>query len=119
LTRDLQIKHLVKKLRESSTGAIPKDEDRKHFSSILNRVEKAAEKRNDLLHSLWTFQGQSVRRLNKKRPHLEDIPTVHDIDLFNGSLLEIANDLAEFQNSEPLKSPVIAALEEYTRQKNK
>ena len=119
LTKDLQTKHLVIKLRDSSKYAIPRDHDRKRFISILNRIEKAAEKRNDLLHSLWIFHGPSVGRFNKKSPNLESFTTLQDIEQLNRSLMEISIDLAEFKDSGPVKAPLVAALEDYIRSKDK
>ncbi|MGE3486673.1 MAG: hypothetical protein AB7L09_18290 [Nitrospira sp.] len=100
VTRDFQTKHLVAKLRETAKFTIPQDADRKCFLSILKRVEKAAERRNDLLHSLWEFHGESVKKTSKKRFDSEIAPTVQDINQFNRSLLTIVKDLAEFTGRE-------------------
>lgn len=45
VTKDLPTKHLVKKLRYTAHLVIPTEERRKEFCSLLNRVEKVAEKK--------------------------------------------------------------------------
>lgn len=103
VTKDLQTKHLVVKLRETAKYAIPQDADRRCFLSILKKVEKAAERRNDLLHSLWQFPDESVIKINKKLTKLDIAPTAQEINQFSSSLTAIGRDLVKFMERPSLK----------------
>lgn len=117
LTKDLQTKHLIEKLRQSADFAIPKAADLKDFKSILKRVEKAAEKRNELLHSMWSFGSGSISRFNRKRPTVKVVASIDEINHLTRSILATIDELLEFEEREPLKIPLELALEEYIQRK--
>lgn len=113
LTRDLPTKQLVIKLRDSAEHAIARKADQEQFKVLLKRVEKAAEQRNDLLHSLWLItEGQVVSCVNRKRGLLEgeNAPSVDDINKINRSIIEIAHAFMEFMKRDPLKTPTALSL---------
>lgn len=117
LTKDLPTKHLVEKLRQSAGCAIPKAADLRDFNSILKRVEKVADNRNELLHSLWSFNSESVTRFNRKRPTVEVVSSIEDIKNLNRDIRDRTAELQEFVEREPLKSPLGMALEECIKRK--
>ena len=105
ITKDLPTKHLVEKLQASIEHLIPKKEDRKDFVAILKRVEKAAEKRNDLLHSLWIIkEGQPVSCFSRKRGGLvsRDAPSVSDLTELIEAIDKIVADLIKWESRKPL-----------------
>jgi hypothetical protein len=117
LTKDLQTKHLVEKLRQSAHLAIPKAADLEDFKSILKRVEKVAEKRNELLHSMWSFDSGSISRINRKRLTVKVVTSIDEINHLNNSITATIEELFNFEKREPLKSHVALALEEYIQRK--
>jgi hypothetical protein len=116
LTKDLPVKQLVGKLRESVPHAMVKENDRNDFLVILKKIEQAAEKRNNFLHSLWVFNGEKpvscVRWKGRKRG-TESMPSLDEIKKFNRSIMGILLDLKTFEDRDPLKSPLLLALEEF------
>lgn len=117
LTKDLQTKHLVEKLRQSADRAIPNAADLRDFKSILKKVEKVAEKRNELLHSLWSFNGESATRSNRKDFTVTVITSIDEINKLNRDILDTMDELYKFEEREPLKSPLGMALKEDTKRK--
>ncbi len=107
LTRDFPTKQLVKKLRDSSEFVIPKEEELKEFLSILTRAEKAAEKRNEFLHSIWIIkEGKPTLCISRKRGRLvgPDAPSAENIDDLSRSIMNIVADLMRFKGEDPLVS---------------
>lgn len=114
LTKDLPTKHLIEKLRSSVDHRILKDSDRKVFLGILKRAEKAAEKRNDILHSLWLIRrGEPVFCFSRKRGALKgpETPTADDIEGLTTSIADLLADFIQFKNKEPLRSATELALD--------
>lgn len=118
LTKDLQTKHLVDKLRQSAGRAIPKAADLRDFKLILKKVEKVAEKRNELLHSLWSFNSENVTRISKKRVTIEVSTSIDEIKALNREIASTAAELYEFEERGSLELPPLAlALKEYIKRK--
>ena len=118
ITKDLQTKHLVEKLQQSAGRAIPKAADLREFQSILKRVTKVAEKRNELLHSLWSFNSESATRFSKKRVAIEVSTSIDEIKALNKEITSTAAELYEFEKRDPLELPPLAlALKEYIKRK--
>jgi hypothetical protein len=71
-------------------------------------MEKAAEKRNELLHSLWIIGHDApVFCMSRKRGMLVagDVPTIISLDQFNTSLLHLTTDLSNL-SKKMLKKPL-------------
>lgn len=114
LTKDLPTKHLIEKLRSSAKHRILKESDRKVFLGILRRAEKTAEKRNDILHSLWLIRkGEPVFCFSRKRGALtgSETPTANDIEGLTASIADLLADFIEFKKKEPLRGATELALE--------
>jgi hypothetical protein len=111
LTKDLQMKHLIEKLRQSVDLAMTEATDRKDFRSILQKAEKIAEERNEL-HSLWTFdhEKQSVTRFNRKRLTMKVVPSVEEINRLNRAITKLTVELHEFAERDSLEAPIVRAL---------
>jgi hypothetical protein len=96
ITKDLRMSHLVEKLKATANDAIPQDE-RPQFLDLLKRAGKAAEDRNELLHSLWIIEdGQPVLCISRKRGALSgsQVPSVEDIEAVSASLVELSNEIS-------------------------
>lgn len=107
LTKDLPTKQLVKKLRDSVRLVNCKEEDRKQFLSILTRVEKVADKRNEFLHSIWIIkEGQPILCFSRKRGELvgPDAPSSEDIGDLSRSIMNIVAEFIAFKDGVPLIS---------------
>jgi hypothetical protein len=102
ITKDLRTSHLVEKLIASTDLAVVWEKDRKELKSILKKIRRLAEERNELLHSLWIIQNDKpVLCISKKRGRLvgPDAPSVEEInDLTHGSM-EILGELMKFEGS--------------------
>ena len=106
LTKDLTTKHLVEKLRASADIVIIRKEERINFISILGRIEKVAERRNELLHSIWIIkQGEPVLCVSKRRGRLvgPDAPSVSEINDLIRSIKQIVEDFMRFTAKTPLR----------------
>ncbi len=100
VTRDLPTKHLVTKLRSTINFLKRTEEDRKKFLSILAKVEKVAERRNEFLHSIWLIEeGKPVSCLTRKRGRLvgPDAPSSQDIEVLNSSIVDILLEFDAFR----------------------
>jgi len=106
ITKDLPIKHLVKKIRDSIELVIPKEQDRKKLRAILNRVEKVADRRNEFLHSIWIIKkGQPTFCLSRRRGRLvgPDAPAAEDINDLIRSIMDIVVDFMELKDGKTLE----------------
>lgn len=104
LTKDLPITLLVEKLRSSEEWLIYKEKDREDFRRILDRIESAARKRNELLHSLWFIDGgKPVRCFNRKKAAGGNASSVDDINRLSRTITEILADLVAFRERRPLE----------------
>ena len=114
MTGDLPTKHLVEKMRQGATCRIHSTKDRRLFISVLNKVEKAAHKRNDLLHALWIIRkDKPTICVVRKRGVLRgmDSSLLEEINGQNKMILEIMGEFEVFQKRRPLdKGPVEAVL---------
>lgn len=73
LTKDLPIKQLVKKIRDTTDLFLPRDVSAE-FNAILKSVEKVADRRNEFLHSVWTISMKKRQAIfiSRKRGTLLD-----------------------------------------------
>jgi len=113
LTSNLPITHLVEKLRDSAETILSREDDQKELRSLLNRVEKVAQKRNELLHSIWLItDGQPVSCMSRKRGVLAhgDVPSVDDINEATLSIIRLIGEFLEFRDSALYKAPGLLCL---------
>jgi hypothetical protein len=106
ITKDLTTKHLVEKLRASADIVIIPKEERTNFLSILRKIEKVAERRNELLHSIWIIKhGEPVLCVSKKRGRLvgPDAPSVEEINDLIRSIMQILGEFSSFTKERSLK----------------
>jgi hypothetical protein len=106
LTKDLRVTHLAEKLCASAEHVILRRDDRRAFLSILNKVKKAANERNELLHSLWIItEGEPVFCISRKRGRLvgPDAPSADQINDLSKTILEIIGDFDDFKERRPLR----------------
>jgi len=83
LTKDLRVTHLAEKLEKTAEYVIPRMDNRKKFLSILKEIKKVAEKRNELLHSIWFIrEGEPVWCFSRTRGDLAgtNAPSVEQIN---------------------------------------
>ena len=100
--------HLVEKLRDCAEIILSRKDNQEKLCSILIRVEKAAQKRNELLHSIWLItDGQPVSCMSRKRgvlPH-GDVPSVDDINEATHSIIRLIGKFLEFKDSARYRAP--------------
>lgn len=100
ITKDLRTSHLVEKLSASTDLAVLWEKDRKELKTILKKIKKLAEERNELLHSIWIIKnGEPVLCISKKRGRLvgPDAPSVKGINDLIHESMEILGELMNFK----------------------
>jgi hypothetical protein len=110
-----------KELRESVPYTIGKEHDSKRFLAILKKVEQVANRRNKLSNSLWFFHGGkpvTCFSWKSRKGDNESTPSLDEINKYESSILEIIFELMEFEKSDPLKNPLVSALEERMMRKD-
>lgn len=109
ITQDLRTSHLIKQIKDSIDCLKCNKEDSDALRQLLAKMEKAAERRNELLHSLWIIQeGAPVFCMSRKRGVLiaGDVPTISGLEDFSILLLRLTRDLFEL-SKKILKKPLI------------
>ncbi len=111
LTRDLPTKHLVEKLRASLRELELESDISTELLTILKKAEKLAEVRNELLHAMWVFEDEKPVVCYRRRAKAPDLtaPTVSEIESLGASIIEVANELIDFNNRNPLLSVIAIA----------
>lgn len=105
VTKDLRISHLAEKLEASPRHVLPNLDDRKNFLSILRETKTVANKRNELLHSLWIIkEGTPVLCFSRTRGALfgPNAPSVEQINELCSQVVEILADFRLFHKNNPL-----------------
>ena len=107
LTKDLPISHLAEKMTLLLESKIAEEKNRRALKAILEKVRKAATKRNELLHALWFIQeGKPVFYL-RRRSGLPDspAPSIEEIKRFNLEIGELIVEFLDFKDQSPHMKP--------------
>lgn len=105
LTKDLRVTHLAEKLEKTAEYVIPRMDNRKKFLSILKEIKKVAEKRNELLHSIWFIrEGEPLWCFSRTRGELAgtNAPSVEQINELCSTINNILEDFGRFEEKNPL-----------------
>jgi hypothetical protein len=122
LTKDLPFKQLVIKLRASIEELELETDDNTEVMGLLKKVEKQADKRNDLLHALWIVETGKpvVCILRREKEPLSKAPTVKEIDELSQEIGDTASHLFDFANRNTLMTPIaIAQKKKYGSKKDR
>lgn len=103
LTKDLPTKQLVKKIRDSTKLFLDRDLSKK-LSTILNKVEDVADRRNEYLHSIWVISKGQPIFISRKRGTLLDrqAPTAEDITDLSRNIMNLVADFMEIEDGKNL-----------------
>jgi hypothetical protein len=111
LTKDLPTTKLVHKLRSCCDRRAIEPTQRTQLFDLFTRIEKAAERRNELLHNLWfIYEGQPAfcykRGSSKGKVH--PAPTASEITEFARSIEILILMLVDFKNTASISIPSFA-----------
>lgn len=112
LTKDLPTTKLIQKLRSCCDHRAIKPTERHQLSDLLKQIEKAAERRNELLHNLWFIsEGQPSfcykRGSGKGRV---PAPTAPEITEFSRSIETLILMLIDFKSIASISIPSFAGV---------
>ncbi len=111
LTKDLPTTKLIQKLRSSCGHRAIKPTERHQLSDLLKQIEKAAERRNELLHNLWFIsEGQPVfcYKRGSGKGKVQPAPTASEITEFARSIEILILMLVDFKNTASISIPSFA-----------
>jgi hypothetical protein len=102
LTKDLPTSKLIQKLRACCDRRAIQPTVRTQVSKLLKQVEKAADRRNELLHSLWFLhQGQPAfcYQRGSRQGKVHSAPTASEISDFASSIETLIGALLDLKKT--------------------
>lgn len=108
LTKDLPTSKLIQKLRACCDCRTIKPKDRAELSELLKEIEKAAERRNELLHNLWFIhEGQPAfcYKRGSREGKVHPAPSVSEITKFARSIEVLILMLQDFSAKDSISIP--------------
>jgi hypothetical protein len=102
LTGDLPAKQLIIKLKKTIKQVFLDEKARKKITDLLDSAEKLNDRRNELLHAIWTIEeGKPSFCYMRKRNNNKDMaPSVEEIDFITDSIYVTASQLIRFEEEQ-------------------
>ena len=106
LTKDLPMKQLLKKLRDSARLFLAEESAGKDLIAIFKKVEDVADRRNEFLHSIWFIDEGKPIFISRKRGQLldEKAPTAEDINDLSREIMNLVTDFMEIKDGKSLET---------------